>query len=169
MKCLHGIFLQSAFNCGIQSVVHWMITTFGAFTQPLLAFYNSAFLDINLQNNECCVIQRALCSLPNDSACTLLYVNNRSAGSSLIQRVTLLDSCCGNVSFTVESPMLLLNGSVEVAGGYVYHSEGVSCDVNMMAVQANISIREGIPIGEVPLTCVACSEMNVSCTNLYSL
>ena len=45
--------------------------------------------------------------------------------------------------------MLLLNGSVEVAGGYVYHLEGVSCDVNMMAVQANISIREGMPIGEV--------------------
>ena len=45
--------------------------------------------------------------------------------------------------------MLLLNGSVEVAGGYVYHSEGVSCDVNMMAVQANISIREGMPIGKV--------------------
>ena len=45
--------------------------------------------------------------------------------------------------------MLLLNGSVEVAGGYVYHLAGGSCDVNMMAVQANISIREGMPIGTV--------------------
>ena len=57
-----------------------------------------------------------------------------------------MNSCCGNASFTVGSPVVLLNGSVEVVGGYIYRSEGSSCDI--MDVRANISIREGMPIGE---------------------
>lgn len=60
-----------------------------------------------------------------------------------------MDSCCGNASFTVGSPVVLLNGSVEVVGGYIYHSEGSSCDI--MDVRANISIREGMPIGKYVL------------------
>ena len=70
----------------------------------------------------------------------------RPAGSSLIQRVTPMDSCCGHVTFTIENPVVLLNGSVEVVGGYVYHTEGSSCDI--ADIRANISIREGFPIGE---------------------
>ena len=70
----------------------------------------------------------------------------RPASGSLIQRATLMDSCCGNASFTVGSPVVLLNGSVEVVGGYIYHSEGSSCDIRDL--RANISIREGMPIGE---------------------
>lgn len=77
----------------------------------------------------------------------LASASTRPTGSSLIQRVTVMDSCCGNVRFTVENPVLLLNGSVEVVGGYVYQTKGYSCD--MKDVQANVSIREGIPIGAV--------------------
>ena len=71
----------------------------------------------------------------------------RSAGSSFIQRVTPMDSCCGKVNFTIGSPVVLLNGSVGVVGGYVYHTVGSSC--NIADVRANISIREGMPIGVV--------------------
>ena len=72
-----------------------------------------------------------------------------------------MDSCCENVSFTVENPVVLLNGSVEVVGGYIYHTEGSSCDV--MDVRANVSIREGMPIGAVACEWI-CSVMNASCT-----
>ena len=56
-----------------------------------------------------------------------------------------MDPCCEEVSFTIGDSVLLLNGSVEVVGGYVYHTEGSSCDI--MPVRANVSIREGMPVG----------------------
>ena len=80
--------------------------------------------------------------------CIAFHPPTRSAGGSLIQHVTLNESCCGNASFTVGSPVMLLNGSVEVVGGYIYQTEGSSCD--LADVRANISIREGMLIGTVP-------------------
>lgn len=80
----------------------------------------------------------------------------RPASGSLVQRVTLMDSCCRNASFTVGSPVVLLNGSVEVVGGYIYHSEGSSCDIT--DVRANVSIREGMPIGKYSVNSLLCIE-----------
>ena len=80
----------------------------------------------------------------------------RPASGSLIERATLMDSCCGNASFTVSSPVVLLNGSVEVVGGYIYHSEGSTCDI--MNVRANISIREGMPLGKYSVNSLLCIE-----------
>ena len=61
-----------------------------------------------------------------------------------------MDSCCEEVSFIIEDRVLLLNGSVEVVGGYVYHTEGSSCDI--LPVRANLSIREGMPMGAGEIT-----------------
>ena len=62
-----------------------------------------------------------------------------------------MDSCCEEVSFIIEDRVLLLNGSVEVVGGYVYHTEGSSCDI-LPPVRANLSIREGMPMGAGEIT-----------------